>query len=139
MRRLIALVALAAAVGCGTDNGTGTEPSDGVSVSGTYTLTTINGSALPFRTQDDANIKVDMVSSVYTISQGTFTQTSTYRITPTGSPTQTETDTESGTVTYSNGTAHFTLTSVTPNHSFDMAVSDGGHTLTLSESGYVFV
>jgi hypothetical protein len=81
MRRFAVLLALAAVVSCGGDSPT----SPSVSVSGTYSLQTVNGAALPYAYPQDVYDKFEFLSDVRTLSDsGTFTETYTNRQTQNG-------------------------------------------------------
>jgi len=99
MRRFAALLALAAVVSCGGE--TPTSPS--VSLSGTYTLQTVNGMSLPYTYPQDTYDKFEFLSDVRVLSDsGTFTETYTNRQTENGQAT-TFTRTSTGTYTAVGG------------------------------------
>src|SRR5690349_18446406 len=81
MRRFAFLLALAAVVSCGGDSPT----SPSASVSGTYSLQTVNGAALPYTQPQDVYDKFEFLSDVRILSDsGTFTETYTNRQTQNG-------------------------------------------------------
>ena len=81
MRRFTVLLALAAVASCGGDSST----SPSVSVSGIYSLQTVNGAALPYTQPQDVYDKFEFLSDVRILSDsGTFTETYTNRQTQNG-------------------------------------------------------
>ena len=76
MRKLIALVLLSAATACGMD--TATEPLVG-DIAGTYTLQSMNGSALPFVfASNDTTVSID-TDVLMVAAGGDWTETVGYR------------------------------------------------------------
>lgn len=75
MRRSLSALLLVAAVslaGCGGDGGTGPT----ASLPGTYTLSTVNASALPLVVYQDADYKLEIVGGSFVIAgNGTYTET----------------------------------------------------------------
>ena len=102
MRRMLAIVSTAAAVllaGCGSDNSTNPTQAQ---VAGTWNLTTVNGSPLPFTIQ--ATPKIEVVSDQLVVStNGTFTETTQTRTTN-GTTVTNQTVPDGGTYSL-NGTA----------------------------------
>ena len=130
MRRLIPLI-LAVAVACGSDSPT--QPTT-ASIAGTWTLTSVNGTGLPFVTSQTANDKVELVGDVVTATAtGTYTEVFSFRETLNGVVT-TRNEPDNGTYTL-NGTA-ITLNSSTQG-SITGALS--GNTFTLVDQGFVFL
>ena len=127
MRKLrLALIALAV-LACGGDS---TAPTN-ASVAGTWSLRSINGSALPFVVFQDATSKEELTSDVFTFtSSGTFTEHTTIRETLSSQVTTTD-QTDDGTYTL-NGTAitvHFN------SDGSNMTGSVSGNTITVTDSG----
>ena len=96
MRRLAASILLLAAVtlsACGDSTG----PGLGLGApTGTYTLQTINGTALPYTVDDGAGTVVVILSDAFTLQDGgRFTETFSLRVTENGTTT-TETNTNAG-------------------------------------------
>jgi hypothetical protein len=127
MRRIVALMVLSVLAACGGDSST----SASASVVGTWNLTSVNGAALPF-IASAANPKVEVLSDQYVItSSGTFTETTTLRVTQ-GTAVTTQTSPESGTYTTSG-------TAVNLKYASDGSTETGtfsGNTLTFSSSGF---
>jgi len=99
MRRFAVLLALATVVSCGGDSPT----SPSATVSGTYSLQTVNGVKLPYTYPQDVYDKFEFLSDVRTLSDsGTFTETFTNRSTQNGEAT-TFTRTVGGTYTAVGG------------------------------------
>ena len=130
MRRLIPLI-LAIAVACGSDSPT--QPTN-ASIAGTWNLTSVNGTGLPFVINQSGTDKVELVSDVVTATAtGTYTEMFSFRETLNGVVTTT-TEPDNGTYTI-NGTA-ITLHSST-NGSITGALN--GNTFTLVDQGFVFL
>jgi len=109
MRRLAAAVLLLAAVmlpACGDSTG----PGLGLGVStGTYTLQTINGNALPYTVDDGAGTVVVILSDAFTLQDGgRFTETFSLRVTENGTTT-TESNTNAGAWTLAGTTVRLTF------------------------------
>ena len=66
MRRLVALLALVTLSACGSDS---TTSPNSAAIAGTYSLKTVNGSALPFLIQSGTN-SVKITSDAITIADG---------------------------------------------------------------------
>ena len=101
MRRMLAIVCTAAVflAGCDSDDTTGPTQS---SVAGTWNLTTVNGSPLPFTIQTTP--KIEVVSDQLVVSaNGTFTE-STQTRTTNGTTVTNQTIPDGGTYSL-NGTA----------------------------------
>ena len=130
MRRFIPLI-LAAAVACGSDSST--QPTT-TSIAGTWDLTSVNGTALPFVINQTGTDKLELVGDVVTATAtGTYTESFSFRETLNGVVTTT-TEPDNGTYTI-NGNA-ITLNSST-NGSITGALS--GNTFTLVDQGFVFL
>ena len=116
---------------CGSDSAT--SPTS-VSVNGTYSLRTVNGSAVPFILQGSGANKVEIVSDVFTFSSGgTFSERAVLRFTENGVVRDENYD-DSGTYTKSG-------TAITLRYT-DSSTGSGtvdGNTMTLSGQGYSFV
>jgi hypothetical protein len=84
MRKLIALLAFVAAAGCGSDSPT--NPAS-ASISGTFSLHTINGSALPYTFQSGTT-SVTITSDVITVADGgTWSEVGNFTVTQNGAST----------------------------------------------------
>jgi lipocalin-like protein len=135
MRRLIALVLTVGLVACGSD---ATSPS-ATSITGTWSLKTVNGAALPFVVFASGTDKEEIVSDVFTLtannaSSGAFTQLTTFRITQNGQVAS-QSLPDAGTYTL-NGSA------VTLQFNSDSSSVTGawsGNTITVTENGLVGV
>ena len=102
MRRILAIACSAAVVllaGCDSNDGTGPTQN---AVSGTWNLTTVNGTSLPFVIQSTP--KIELTGEQLAVSgNGTFNQASQVRTTSGGTAT-TQTVSDAGTYSL-NGTA----------------------------------
>jgi hypothetical protein len=135
MRRLYALLVpalLASAVACGSDSSTGPSAE---SVSGTYNLSTVNTSPLPFILQA-SNPKVELLSDQIVVSTaGTFTDNFNFRFTDLAGQVTTEAGADPGTWTLNGSTISFRYTS-------DGGVSTGtvnGNNITIVGGGFTQV
>jgi hypothetical protein len=130
MRRTLFLVALAALAACSGDSST--DPN--ASIAGTYTLRTVNGSALPYIVAQSGSNKYEITDDAITLTDtGTWTELWHDRTTTNGQVT-TSANPDGGTYTR-NGTA-ITLNSTTSG-AISGSVSNG--TLTLSDQGVAAV
>jgi hypothetical protein len=130
MRRFVALLAFAALAACGGDSSItpGT-------VTGSYSLRTVNGSPLPFTVIQIGADKIEITGDVIILNEGgTFTETTSQRTTENGVVTTSTID-DAGTYTLT-GTA-ITLTSP-ESGSISGAVSGGTMTLTLEGLAAVY-
>ena len=103
-RPLLAVAFVAALAACGSDNNTGTGPTN---VSGTYTLTTVDGQALP---QEFANSEHHVVVNSATLVMGSD---HSYSVDATGSVDGTDGNhviADAGTYSVSGSTVTFTST-----------------------------
>jgi hypothetical protein len=130
--RPLAVLALATATlaGCKDD------PVDPmVQVSGTYTLQTVNGSALPVIVYQDAEERDELLAGTLIMqSNGTWTETFTVRTTflETGG-TSTTTEADAGTYTVDGNTINFT------SNGFNYIGSRSGNQITYSLFGFTLV
>ena len=117
---------------CGDDSATAPTTD---SVAGTWSLQSINGTALPYVVFQIGADKVELVSDVVVaVASGTFTQTTVVRTTASGQVT-TESQADAGTWSL-NGTA------VTFQFNGDGTTGTGsisGNSMTIAESGFAFV
>lgn len=134
MRRLVAVALIAAssvAVGCGSDS---TSAPTQASVAGTWNLTSVNGSPLPYTLQA-ANPKIEYLNEQLIVSSsGTFTQTANYRVTSNGVVSN-QPLVDSGTYTLNGTAATFRFNS-------DGSTGTGtvnGNALTVATGGYSLV
>jgi hypothetical protein len=133
MRRFVTLALVLAVIGCGSDNST--TPTN-TSVAGTWTLQTVNGSALPF-TLATSPAKLEVLSYVVVVtSNGTWTSSEQTRTTIGTQPPVTATVTDAGTYTISGN--NVALTSNTAG-SAAQAGTVSGNTFTIVQSGFTFV
>ena len=126
MRRIMMVLALAAAAACG-DSSTGISGS----VAGTYTLRSINGTVLPYTVLSSGTTKIEVIDDVITLNtNGTYTETGHTRTTTNGSAS-TDTGTDTGTYTTAG-------TSITLRSSGDGTTTVGtvnAGTLTIVDQG----
>jgi hypothetical protein len=131
MRAIAYVLALTLAAACGSDSST--EPA--ASISGTWSLQTINGGALPFNLGTLENgARLDVTNETLVIANGTYTATTTIRTTLNGAATN-ETDSDAGTVTTTGSTVTFKSTA-------DATVVTGtlaAGTLSISQDGITLV
>lgn len=107
--RLLAL-AVAAMLASACGSGAATEPVV-TSVAGTWTLTTINGKALPY-VYVASDPKLELISRQYLItSAGTFSTSFTLRGTELDGTVHTTTTSDAGTLTLANNTVSFVYNS----------------------------
>ena len=100
MRKLVAILFLAAFVACGGDSITDAT----ASIAGTYTLRSVNGSPLPFTVFTSGTQKIEITDDMVVISEsGTYSESGHTRTTN-GTQVTTQTVAEAGTYTR-NGTA----------------------------------
>ena len=132
MRRLISLVGIVLSLvvlACGGSDSTSPTP---ISLAGTWNLSTVNGSALPFTLQA-SNPKIELLNDqIIASAGGTFTETFNYRVTGSTGQVTTEPGTDSGTWTV-NGTA------VSFRFASDGSTGTGtvsGNTFTVAQSGF---
>ena len=131
MRRLLSLALALAIVGCGSDSSS--EPTN-ASVAGTWSLQSVNGGALPF-ILSPSNPKIELLSNVVNVSaNGTWTSTTQTRTTI-GTQATTASSTQSGTYTLSGSAVSIRST----DGSTVQAGSVSGNTLTLAQTGLVFI
>jgi hypothetical protein len=125
MRRHLAVVALTLALplaACADS----TAPED--TLSGTYTLETINGASLPWLAVDEAEGKVEVAGgSITLLADGTFTDRMTFRVTE-GGVARSEDDTYTG--TYIKTATGATLTPLAPVGFDPYMVTVSGSTMT---------
>lgn len=131
MRRLVSTLLVLVLTACGGDSGTG--PSRATLV-GTYNLTSVNGSGLPFTAQA-SNPKVEILSDqIVADAGGLFTENGSYRVTDAGTVTTTPiTDA---------GTYVITGTAVVFRFNSDGSTGTGtisGNTFTVADNGLSFV
>lgn len=134
MRRLLSLTLTLAAVllvGCGSDGGP-TAPTTS-SIAGTWNLTTINGSPLPFAMQA-SNPKVEVLSDQLVVNaNGTFTETGQLRLTQ-GGTVVTQAVVGAGTYTLDGTAASFRWSDGSTG-----TATVSGKTATVAEGGYSYV
>jgi hypothetical protein len=132
MRRLVCLALAFAALACGDDETTAPTQA---SVAGTWTLQTVNGSPLPF-TIATSPAKLEVLSYVVNVSaNGTWTSSQQIRTTF-GTTVTTNTNTDGGTYTLSGN--NVAIISNTAGSTVQTGVING-NTLTLTQSGFIFV
>jgi hypothetical protein len=124
MRRFLFLLVVAAAVSCGGDSST----SANTTVSGTYTLRSVNGLKLPFIVAENDSTRFEILSDAFTLADDrSWTEAGTSRTTLNG---QASTDpiARSGTYVLGTGTK---ITLISSNGDFSDGTLGGG-TLTLT-------
>jgi len=127
MRRFLAVIALVALSACGSDSSTGISGS----IAGTYNLTSVNGSGLPFTLQA-SNPKIEILSDQLIINTGgTFTENGNFRITN-GTSVTTQSLPDAGTY-IQNGTA---VSFVFQSDGSTGTGTISGNTLTVAQSGF---
>jgi len=129
MRKAFVALAFVLAAGCGGDSSTGL--TGNASFAGTYNLSTVNGSALPFVIQATGP-KIEITSDqIIANSGGTFSQTTSIRITN-GTAVTTQTVSDGGTYTLNGTAASFRFNS-------DGSTGTGtvsGNTLIVADGGF---
>ena len=134
MRRLVSLALVLALVGCGSDDDS-TSPTN-TSVTGTWSLQTVNGSALPF-TLATTPAKIELLSYVVVVaSNGTWTSSEQTRTTIGTQPPVTATVPDAGTYTISGNNVSLTSSSA---GSTPQAGTVSGNTFTITQAGLTFV
>ena len=130
--RLIACMLLLVGAACGGDSPT--QPTSS-SVAGTWSLQTINGTALPYIVAQAGSDKVELTSDVLTVvGSGSFTQITQVRVTQNGQ-VSTQSIPDAGSYVL-NGTA-VTFTFNSDGSSGTGSLS--GNTLTIAEDGFAYV
>ena len=104
VRMAVSVGALAALVSCGSDAGTGVR----AAVTGSYTLSTVNGQPLPFTENSTGAVVKITAGALVANSDGTFSETTTRATTPPGGTTTTSTTTLNGTFQVGNQVVVFT-------------------------------
>jgi hypothetical protein len=132
MRRMLSIVCTVATVllaGCDSNDTTGPTQN---SVAGTWNLTTVNGSPLPFTLQ--ATPKIEVLSDQLVVSaNGTFTESTQLRFTN-GTIVSTQVVTDAGTYSLNGTAATFIYNDGTTG-----AGTVSGNTLTVAEPGLSLV
>src|SRR5690242_10827082 len=105
VRVALAVGALATLAACGSDTGTAVR----ASVTGSYTLSTVNGQPLPFTESSSGAVIKVTAGSLVAESNGAFTETITRSTTPPGGATTNATATATGTFTVSGSVIVFTF------------------------------
>lgn len=127
-----AVVATLAWTACGDSSGPADDPSV---ITGTYTLRTINGTALPFTLGEFEDFKLEILSDAFTFaSDKTFRDIIVTRETDAGVAT-TSTDTINGTYAITNSAIVLTNTE---NETLSATLS-GGNTMTAVGEGFTLV
>jgi hypothetical protein len=130
--RFIACLLLVVTAACGSD--APTQPTS-ASVTGTWRLQTVNGTALPFVAAQIGSDKVELTSDVLTaVQSGSFTRMTQIRVTQNGQAS-TQSISDAGSYTLSGTAVTFT---------FDGDGSSGtgsisGNTLTVAEDGFAYI
>lgn len=128
MRKLIAVLALATLAACGSDS------TSSASFEGTWNLSTVNNSPLPYTFYQSGTERDELTSEKMVASAGKVYDTSNYRITVTGSPVENYTSVD--TAAYSlNGN----VVKIKYSASDSVMGTFSGSTLTLSASGITAV
>ena len=130
MRRFVVLLALAAATACGGDSST----SPSATVSGTYTLRSVNGSPVPYTFLQIGADKGEIVADTVIVNDGgTWSESGTVRTTQNGQVTS-ETVADGGTYTLTGTAITLVSTQFGPTNG-----SVGNGTLTITAEGLVAV
>lgn len=132
MRRMLAIAcAVATVLLAGCDSTETTAPTDNA-VAGTWNLTTVNGSPLPYTVQSTP--KIEVVGDQLVVSaDGTFTVSTQLRITN-GTTVTTQTETDGGTYSLNGTAATFIFNGGTTGTG-----TVSGNTLTVAEAGVSLV
>ena len=104
VRVAVSIGALAALVSCGDEAATAVR----AAVTGSYTLSTVNGQPLPFTENSSGAVVVITAGQLVAESNGAFTETITRTTTPPGGAPTTATTTATGTYTVGNSVIVFT-------------------------------
>lgn len=132
-RFLTAAVMLASAAACGGGDSP-TEPTQ-VSVAGTWSLQTINGTRLPYVVAQTGADKLEVTSDVLSVSgTGSFTQTTTVRLTQNGQ-VSTQSVADAGSYTLNGSAASFRFNS----DGSTGTASISGNTMTVATDGFAYV
>ena len=130
--RVLASFALVVLAACG---GESTTAPTNVSVAGTWTLQSINGTGLPYIVAQTGADKVEITSDVVTVvASGSFTQITTVRTTFSGQVT-TQSVADAGSWVLNGTAATFQFNS-------DGSVGTGsisGNTLTIASDGFAYI
>lgn len=132
----VSLVAVVASSGCA--NGHPTE-SDPIEV-GTYTLLTVNGTAVPVTTVQNATQTSEILSGTYIVyGNHTFGETRVGRITLAGGAPQTISSSQTGTWETAGGQIHFTVLNTSGTIVASWSGTFAGGVLTYTYQGQTFV
>jgi hypothetical protein len=130
--RVIACLLLIVAAACGSDSPT--QPT-ATSVAGTWSLQTINGTALPYVVAQTGADKVELTSDVLTVvPSGSFTEITTLRVTQNGQ-VSTQSVPDAGSYTLNGTAVSFTFNS----DGSSGTGSISGNTLTVTSDGIALV
>ena len=131
MRRLLPLV-MSLAIACGSDSPS--QPTS-ASVAGTWSLQTVNGTALPYLITQSGTTKVELVSDVVTaVATGSYTEITQIRTTVDGQ-VMNESFPDAGSFTL-NGTA---VVFQSNSDGSQTTGSVSGNTFTLAAEGFAYV
>lgn len=129
MRKLVLAIAAVSLLGCGGDSS-----GPGASAVGTWNLVTINGSPLPATIIQAPTYRLEILSDRFVLSSnGTMSDTFTYRETENGTATTT-TETDNGTWSQNN-----TALTITYSDGTSQTAAVSNDTFTISEQGFVFL
>jgi hypothetical protein len=127
MRRFLVLLVVAAAVSCGGDSST----SANTTVSGTYTLRSVNGLKLPFIVAENDSVRFEIVNDAFTLADDrSWTETGISRTTLNGQAS-TDSIARSGTYVLGNGTK---ITLISSNGDFSDGTIGGGTLTVINEA-----
>jgi hypothetical protein len=104
VRVAVSVGALTVLASCGSDAGTGVR----AAVTGSYTLSTVNGQPLPFTENSTGAVVKVTAGTLVAQSDGAFTETTTRSTTPPGGTTTSATTTLNGTYQVGNQVVVFT-------------------------------
>jgi hypothetical protein len=134
MRKLIALLAFAAAAGCGSD---GVTDATTGSMAGTFSVTSVNGNPIPFTFQS-GNAVYTITSDVLTVADaGTWSETYAYTVTVNGTTTN-QGGSDAGTWVRS-GTAVDFYSNLSSSLAYSGTFNGGGFTLSDGANSWLFV
>lgn len=129
--RMAAVVAIAAiCAGCGGDGMTGSS-----TVTGAYTLRTVNGAPLPYTQSSSGTTKTEILDNTISLHQGGTYSEEAHTRTTSGTQVTTQTITEAGSYSFFGNS--ITLQSGSSSHSRLLTVE--GNTMTHVEAGVAFV
>jgi hypothetical protein len=131
MRKLLAVLALGALAACGGDSSTG--PSS--SISGTYSLKSVNGEVMPAVLGQAGSDKYEITSGSLSITNGTAYTVSLNSRTTVGGQVTTDISADAGTVTVNGTAVTFTSSAQGAGATPITGTYANGNTITLTDQG----